>query len=229
MPTSPEQVRSGLTIVTTAASAELVNAARSVPVDQTTNLLFQVTPLIVSTYTPATAALGMEWYEELREEAQVASPFTPTAVTPLREDYLDGAVAWATEAMREAEADIEREIEEALAKLMPVVEREVAAALRETVTENTTADPDAVGWQRFARSDGCKFCQMLAGKGAVYDESTVRFAAHTNCNCVVGPSWDPDAPRASVMQYLASQANRTPEQRARLREYLNENFPDAPG
>lgn len=228
MPTSPEQVRTGLTIVTTAATTELAAAATQVPADRAVDVLFQATPLVVSTYQAATAALGMEWFEELREEARPPSRFTPTAVTPLREDYLDGAVAWATESLRQAEADIQRELDEALANLLPVVEREVAAALRETVTENSVQDPDAVGWQRFARPGGCKFCRMLSDRGAVYTEATVDFAAHKNCNCVAGPSWDPDAPRASVMQYLGS-SDRTPEQRAKLRDYLNHNFPDAPG
>jgi hypothetical protein len=228
MATSPEQVRGGLTVVTSAASAELAGAATQAPPEQAADVLFQVTPLVVAAYTPATAALGVDWYEELREESPATSPFTPTAVTPLREDFLAGAVAWATEELRSIEADMERELEASLERLLPVVEREIAAALRETVTENTAEDPDAVGWQRFARPGGCKFCLMLADRGAVYTEATVDFAAHKNCNCLAGPSWDPDAPKASVMQYLGS-SDRTPEQRKKLRKYLNQHFPNAPG
>lgn len=190
--------------------------------------MFQVAPLIVADYAPAASTLGLDWYEELREAAQPASRFTPSPVTPLREDFLDGAVAWATEALREAEADIERELDKALADLMPIIEQEVAAALRETITENSAEDPDALGWQRFARAGGCKFCLMLAARGAIFTEATARFAAHKNCNCVAGPAFS-DGPRASVEQYVASRKNRTDAERARLREYLTENFPDAPG
>lgn len=227
MATSPEQVRTGLTVVTTAAAADLANTAASAPAERARGLLFEATPLIVAEYGQAAAALGLEWYEELREESSASRPFTPLAVTPLREDYLDNAVAWATESLREIEAEMERELEESMARLLPIVEREVAAAMRQTVTENAIEDPDATGWRRFARAGGCKFCQMLAAKGAIFTEASVDFAAHRNCNCLAGPAFD-DGPRASVMQYVASQ-KRSPEQRERLREYLNQHFPDAPG
>jgi hypothetical protein len=72
---------------------------------------------------------------------------------------------------------------------------------------------------------------MLADRGAVFSEATASFAAHTDCHCAARPEFanGEHGPEASVEQYLASTKNRTPAQRARLREYLNENYPDAPG
>jgi hypothetical protein len=142
-------------------------------------------------------------------------------------------VGGVTAPLREIETDIEAETAKILAEIEVMLEAEVqkqvAAGFRDTVTENTNDDPDAAGWQRFARTGACKFCLMLSERGGVYTQTTARFAAHTNCHCVVGPCYDPTAPRASVLQYVASQRTRTPEQRAKLREYLNHNFPDAPG
>lgn len=231
MPTSPDVVRTELGLVTAAASVEFAQLVASTPSDRVVSLLFEAAPAIVSAYTPASAALGLDWYDELRDAAKVPSQFRPLAVTPLREEYLATTVAWATEALRGADTaeDVEREIDAAMELLMPRLEREIAAAMRETVVDNTDRDPDAVGWQRYARPGACKFCTMLVGRGAVFTESTARFAAHRNCHCVAGPSWDPDAPRASVIQYRASQSTRTAAQREALREYLNHNFPDAPG
>jgi hypothetical protein len=241
MATSPEQVRTGLTVVSTAAAAELANAAASAPAEQARGLLFELTPLVVAEYGQAAAALGLEWYEELREESSASRPFTPLAVTPLREDYLASAIADATASLREIEADFQRELDESVAKLMAVAEEEVARSFRATITDNTADDPDALGWRRFARPEACKFCKMLADKGAIYTAETARFAAHGavmsgerkggNCMCIAGPAFGGKEiwAEATPMQYVASQKTRTPAQRERLREYLNEHFPDAPG
>lgn len=238
MATAPDRVRTGLATVTTAAAADTraVAEAGSTPADIRA-ALFAAVPLIVGDYIDGSAALALDWYEEIRGESRARHPFRPAAVTTVPEDLIQGSVAWATSPLYDLEQDLARMTEEmlrqatedSLALLEPVVHKDVAAGFWDTVTENVAGDPEAVGWQRFAREGACKFCLMLAGKGAVYSEATVDFAAHTSCLCVVGPSFDPDAPKASVMQYAASSKNRTEKQRALLRKYLNENFPDAPG
>lgn len=199
--------------------------------------LFAATPLIVSDYIDGSAALALDWFEEIREAARPPRSYTPRPFAVVDDDALMSSVATATTALHDLERDISRmtddllqqATEEALKVLEPAVQRDVAAGFWDTMTENAAEDPDAVGWQRFARANACKFCLMLAGRGAVYTEATADFAAHTSCHCVVGPSYDTEAPRADVMQYLASSKRRTPQQQAALREYLNENFPDAPG
>lgn len=49
----------------------------------------------------------------------------------------------------------------------------------------------------------------------------------SNCRCTVAPSWDPDAPVPVREQYLASQRSPSNADRARVRAYLAEHFPDA--
>jgi hypothetical protein len=67
---------------------------------------------------------------------------------------------------------------------------------------------------------------MLADRGAVYKESTARFASHPNCFCSAQPVFGENdtGEEASVIQYIASRRSRTPEQRAVLRDYLAANF-----
>lgn len=235
MATSPDRVRAGLTVVTDAARRDLRAVAGSTEANATAirSSLFAATPLIVSEYADGTAALALDWFEELREAAGVGTAFTPRPVTLIDEDALAQSVAVTTEPLYEIQRGIERDladaVEESLRLLEAEVQREVASGFWDTMTTNATEDPESVGWRRFARPGACKFCLMLADKGAVYSEASVDFAAHTNCSCVVGPSYDPNAERASVMQYQASSKNRSEKDRARLRDYLNENFPDAPG
>lgn len=52
----------------------------------------------------------------------------------------------------------------------------------------TAAESDYVErYQRIASPTACKFCRMLAGRGAVYRLETVGFQAHGNCGCTAEP------------------------------------------
>lgn len=236
--TTPSQVRSGLQVVTSAAVSDTrtVADAASGP-SEIRAALFAATPLIVGDYIDGSASLALDWYEEIRDAASPPKAFTPIPFAVVDDDAISAAVAVSTRALLDLERDLarvteemlQRATEDSLALLTAEVQKNVASGFWDTITTNSAEDPSAVGWQRFARAAGCKFCLMLAGRGAVYAESTANFAAHTNCHCVAGPSFDPDAPLASAMQYVASAKTRTPAQRKALREYLNKNYPDAPG
>lgn len=238
MATSPDRVRRALAVVTTAASTEarrVAQAAGNKP-SEVRAALFAAVPLIVGDYADGAGSLAVEWYEELREDANPSPLFDPQPLALVTDDDVAAMIARTTEPLFDLEreqarvlGDIERELAASLDAMAAEIQREVAAGFRDTITGNTQADPAAVGWQRHARPDGCKFCVMLASRGAVYTAKTARFAAHTNCGCVAGPSFDPDAPHADVMQYVASRKRRSDAERAALREYLNEHFPDAPG
>jgi hypothetical protein len=54
---------------------------------------------------------------------------------------------------------------------------------RETITRSAIADPRARGWARVTSTRPCSFCEMLAGRGAVYKEDTADFQAHDHCAC----------------------------------------------
>lgn len=246
---TPSQVRRALGVIARAAAADLRTvgnaAAQTGSASETRAALFAATPLIVAEYTAGSSALALEWYEDLRDVAEVAQAFSPQPLVLVTDDELSAIVAETTSALRDIQRGIEEDIEAALAQSLELLEaeivEEVAQAFRDTVTGNVAQDPAAVGWRRFARPEACKFCLMLAARGAVYTEATARFAAHGavmrgnrkggNCMCIAGPAFGGKETwaEATPMQYVASQSKRTPAQREALREYLNTNFPDAPG
>jgi len=216
---TPDRVRRGLRLVAGAAAVELRAvadaAARTGSPSEIRAALFAATPLIVHEYTDGSAALALDWYEQLRDLAKVRG--------------------------RGLERDLEAALTESMTLIEAKVEQEVAQAFRDTVTSNVANDPAAVGWRRYARPEACKFCKMLADRGAVYTEATARFAAHGavmsgnrkggNCMCIAGPEFASIATlnEATPMQYLASKRKRSEKERAQLRAYLNKNYPDAPG
>lgn len=254
MSTPPDDIRRGLQVVTAASVAELqAVAAANATTDPAAAraALFVAAPVVVGYYADAAAALSLDWYDELRDLASLVTPFAPEPVTIVREDYIRKAVAKATEplwlldnsdaletltrqfetGLTTAAADLESLLDaatkESLARLEPIIQKEVAAGFWNTTVENTRRDPEAVGWRRHAREGACRFCRHLASKGAIFKKDTVDFAAHLNCYCTVSPVFNgEDGPEADVMQYVASQRKRTAAEKKRLREYLAKKYPD---
>lgn len=227
--TTASEAREALQLVTGEAidvSTDLLSRVNGSPEVQRAALL-EAVPEVIAYYSDGSSALAADYYEEERERAAVNSRFSAQAVVADRTVKVRRAVAWASEPLFEIAAAASSIL--AASRLTEVVQSEVARPFRDTITTNRKRDPDSVGWRRIT-AGGCKFCRLLADRGAVYKASTVRFAAHTNCHCTAQPVFTTNDTgiEASVMQYRASQKTRTPKQRARLREYLNsfyENFP----
>lgn len=226
MATSPEAIRRGLTALAGAAVAEVLPLLRPSRPDASRAALLEAAPEVTAGYVLGSSALAADWYDELREEARPRTRHLTIVPEWQRAEKYGRALAWATEPLA---ADVVS-LDEARSRLSVVTEYEVFGGFTETTTANLRQDADARGWKRNARGDACKLCQMLASRGAVYRAATARFATHTNCRCVAVPTFgSDDGPEASVMQYQASKRRRTDADRARLRSYLNEHFPDARG
>ncbi len=222
MATPEQQSRAGLELVTSAAVSAVQDQLTD-DVSQTAQVFSILGPAVVQEYGNAAATLALDFYDQAREAANVVELFTPTPIVRVREDYIVGNLAgWALEPVRLPEPDVEL----TYSRIAEVIQLETARAYRETTTENAKRDPAAVGWKRIARTDGCPMCQMLADKGAVFTKATARFAAHPDCNCTAAVQFKNGevGPPASVMQYVASQRKRTPEQQYVLKKYLHENF-----
>lgn len=67
--------------------------------------------------------------------------------------------------------------------------RHVMNGGRQTIVASTGADPRARGWTRLTSGSPCEFCEMLAGRGAVYGADTAEFQAHDGCACTAEPSY----------------------------------------
>ena len=233
MPTASES-RAALTLVTGAAVGavtRLLGSLTGSPESRRSDL-FDVVPGIIGYYADGTSALAADSYDDAREAASARGSFTAEPVVVDRGRKLYNAIAWAAEPWFDGEGNAEERVAE-------VVRMETTRPYRDTILTNRRRDPEAVGWRRVTSGDACKFCQMLAAKGAIYREETVRFAAHGKrlngsggtCQCTAWPAFrsNDEGVSATVMQYVASQRRRTPAQKAALRDYLNENFPDANG
>lgn len=200
-------------LLTTTAVAR---ALRLVPVGDADSLIDAVVPLI-ALYSDATAALAADSYDEARETVTARTRFGAAPVVVDREAKIIRGIQWAAPSLYGDFPDVEL----GQSRLAEVVQLETARPFRDTILTNSQQDPASVGWRRNPNPGACKFCRMLAGNGATYRESTARFASHSNCKCSASPVFDGDSgPEASVLQYVASQRTRTPNERAQLRRFL---------
>lgn len=166
--------------------------------------LLQYVPYLVDQYGDSAAALAADWYDDVRARERVPGRFRALAQQSPYLDAVDGTVRRAAGSLFTDDPAV------GLGTLLGTTGKYVLAAGRSTITRSADRDPRATGWRRITRPGACGFCRMLAGRGAVYKESTVHFAAHGGahggeCNCAAVPDFDPNAPEVDVVLYQASQ------------------------
>ena len=185
--------------------------------------LLESVPEMVGYYSDGSAALAADSYDEARELAGVASRYTADAVVLDRTVKLRRAIAWAAAPLLIDPDDVFATGK----RLAEVISLDVARPFRDTITVNRRQDPASVGWKRITNKC-CGFCRMLADRGAVYRESTARFAAHPHCDCSAAPVFTTGetGPEASAIQYMASKRKRTPAEKAELRDFLSLYYSD---
>lgn len=226
--TSPADVRAGLTAVTAASAAAIAATAAEASeqgLSAVRAALIETTPIIAQTFGDAAAALGAAWYDDLRDASGSAGRFLADPVTNIDPDLIRASVASLTERLV---IDETPSIETATKAVQASIQKDVAGALRDTVTENSNRDSESVGYQRYTRGvEACPFCKLLADKGAIYKKHTAHFAAHTTCHCIAGPAFGPQAgqfPEADAMQYVASSRVRTKAEKKALRDVLRDRY-----
>lgn len=143
--------------------------------------LFDVVPDIVVAYGEAAAAIAADWYDDVRDADRIPGRFV-TAPADLADVRVEPLVGWAESTATAPDAF------ETL--LLGGLSTRVADWARATIIGSSLTDPGATGWQRVASSTACAFCRMLAGRGAVYSEARVDFAAHDKCLCSATPAFD---------------------------------------
>lgn len=107
---------------------------------------------------------------------------------------------------------LEQASDVALVRASGAAARLVLDGGRETVRRSLAADPRGTGWRRVTSGASCDFCDMLAGRGAVYSPETADFASHDHCACTAEPVYGGD-PR-TVRAYTPSQRRRSDATRA---------------
>ena len=184
--------------------------------------LAAVLPQLGSAYGDAAAALAADWYESLREAAEVRGRFAPVLAREPDVGRWESLAGWAASHL------------DPLALAAGGLQRSIADQHRLTIVGSSIADPAASGWRRVARAGACGFCKVLAdrrsdGENGVYTEASVQFKSHDNCSCTASPLWAPNVTKVIGVPFRYSQkkaswsAERKARENARMRDYIESN------
>lgn len=186
------------------------------------DVLLEMLPGLLDTYGSAIAATAADWYDEARAEREIRGSFR--AIPAVNHKLgIPELVGWA------GATGTTPETFQTL--LWGGLERRLANFSRDTIIGSSVADPQALGWMRVAGLTACAFCRMLASRGAVYTDATVRFGAHDHDNCQASPKWGTGADVFDVQEYRRSvrRAGMSEERRAaddeRARDWIAKNLP----
>lgn len=187
-------------------------------VTEVRDALMDVIPALVEDYSAASQVTAADWYVEHREDQGVPGNFVPD-LPDLGGQGADELAGWGTSLITPEDADWDA----ALTRISGGLQRRIADASRETITNATFVDPQATGWQRIARPDGCGFCQMLAARAELYkSRDTADFGSHDNCNCLAMPAFS--GLPIPVKPYKPTSRTITDADRARTRKWIKANL-----
>lgn len=196
MPT-PADLQRDLTRLTGLAADDLAQIWRQVATAaEAREALNDLLPALIRQYGEAAALLGAEWYDDLREQHLDTAPRFSAYPADLPDQGTGAMIGWADRTSTSLDA--------MQALIAGGMARRIADWARETVMGSSFADPLAEGWMRVGRPGACGFCRMIISRGAVYTESSVRFASHDSCHCGAAPKWGGVADVFDVEQYRRS-------------------------
>lgn len=123
-------------------------------------------PELLAVYGDAAAVLGADWYDMLRDAPPSAASFRAALARPVDPEQAQGALKWAVGPLFDADAAT------ALTQILGSTQRLVMQPGRDTVWDSAARDNFRVGVARVPSGvTTCKFCVMLASRGAVYQSS----------------------------------------------------------
>lgn len=123
--------------------------------------LLETMPELLVPYITAAGELSAVWYEDLRA-AKVGGSFSAVTAGAVAPSRVDALVRWGVKPLYgQSDSTV-------LSLLGGGMQKLIAGADRQTIRANAQKDVVSTSWSRVARPGACKFCRMLAGRGAVY-------------------------------------------------------------
>ena len=142
---------------------------------------------LVDGYGPLSATLAADYYDELRDAADVAERYVAKAGSYSDPVKVKGAADWASQPLFDAVDPLD-----ALERMRGSSQRLVQDWGRQTMLDNIASDPARPRFARMPSGKTCKFCRMLAGRGAVYHTAASAGALsdfHDLCDCQIVTSY----------------------------------------
>lgn len=158
--------------------------------DLARDALLQFFPELLVAYGDASALLGADWYDMLRDAPPSAARFRAVLAGPAPVEQAQAALRWAVGPLFEEDA------EAALKRLLGSAQRLVLQPGRESTWNAVRSDPVARSFARVPSGrTTCQWCVMLASRGFAYNTAEAAgegIQFHDNCDCVIVPGTNRD-------------------------------------
>lgn len=219
--TTPLDLRAQIQALTRLAGQELDLFIKEIAGFAKRDVALQhVLPLLIDTYGEAASALSADWYDQYRAQLNVPGGFIAAPAKLPTDNGSLQLINWARFHAQTPDSMIDL--------VYGGMQRRVATQARLSIMGAANQDKWSTGWRRVGDGRNCSFCDMLISRGAVYKESTVRFAAHDHCNCMAAPAFGRWSDAFEVDHYRASSRNRSGETKAdddaRARKWISDNL-----
>jgi hypothetical protein len=185
-------MRSATSNILTLALADLANAWDRLDLtdpEAARDTLLRLMPALSDTYGALAAAVAADWYDDLRRDRGLAGAFSAQPADTVDLERVEGST-------RRIAGHLWTDTPEAaLPALSGRLGKYVLQPGRDTIREAVRLDPSNPRWARIPSSPKpCDFCQMLAGRGAVYlsEDTADGNDYHDHCGCIASPMWDDD-------------------------------------
>lgn len=144
-------------------------------------------PDVIQAYGEIGAAVAMDFYDELRDNAQIRGAYRAVLGDAIPIEQARASTRWAAGPFFKGDSDPQQ----VLSNLTLVTDRYVKQQARNTITVNALRDPAQVRYARVPTGDKtCAFCLAMASRGAVYaNETSASNTYHGGCDCVPTPIW----------------------------------------
>lgn len=179
--------------------AALYATLEALSADETRDALLAVVPILVASYGESAAAVAADFYDDMRDAAEVKGRFTATLADPVDLETIASRVRWSVGPLYSGSPDRPA----TLGRLEQHVDELSLRPGRDTIALSTGRDPAKPRWARVPVGKTCAFCLMTASRGAVYrSEDSAGRKYHGDCDCTATPIWagqpypegyDPDA------------------------------------
>lgn len=221
MATTPNDLRAQLQALTRLAGRDLDLLMGEVKgFAQRDVALRQILPLLVDSYGQAAAALSADWYDEYRATLNVGGGFRASPVRVPDDTGSLSLINWARSKAATPDSMIDL--------VYGGMQRRVATQARLTIMGAAVRDPGSSGWRRIGSGKNCPLCDVLISRGAVYNDKTVRFGTHDNCDCQAAPAFGRWSDAFEVDQYTPTQRRRDADTKAaadeRVKAWIADNL-----
>ncbi|MCX5119223.1 hypothetical protein OG992_18720 [Micromonospora sp. NBC_00362] len=158
---------------------------------------------LVAVYGDSAALAAVDWYDELREQADVPGRFRASMADPAPPEQAAAVARWAVGPLFGAQPDPAKSLEH----LSGGVQRLVLQPARQTIADSVDQDPADARWARVPTGPTtCAFCRLLASRGAVYHSQDtaggLATSYHGTCDCVACPVWPGEQEPYDVDRYF---------------------------